>query len=60
MKTTSQQIGVRRCSIRCKTNPEWGTWGVYEDHGLWFDIHGRSGGRILSKSEADKFWEVVP
>lgn len=58
-KTTSQKIKVRACSIRCKTNPEWGTWGVYEDKGSFFEIHGQGGGRVLFKSEADKFWEVV-
>jgi hypothetical protein len=52
-------LPVRRCQIICKTHPEWGTWGVYEDHGGYYDIHGDSGGRILDKSEAVKFWEVV-
>tara|TARA_R110000822_G_scaffold219954_1_gene354037 strand:+ start:369 stop:557 length:189 start_codon:yes stop_codon:yes gene_type:complete len=57
-KTTSEQIKVRACSIICNDHPEWGTWGVTEDCGLWFNIYNR-GGRVLSKSEADKFWSVV-
>lgn len=57
--TTSQQIKVRACSIVCNTNPEWGTWGVMEDKGDWFEILGRAGGRILFKSEADKFWSIA-
>lgn len=55
---TSEQIKVRACSIICNDHPEWGTWGVMEDKGMFFEIHGRSGGRVLSKEEADKFWSV--
>ena len=50
---------VRRTSIFCKTNPEWGTWGIMEDRGSYFCIHGRAGARVLDKSEAEKFWEIV-
>lgn len=57
--TTSQQIKVRACSIICNEHPEWGTWGVMEDCGEWFVIHGRGGSRVLSKDEADRFWSVV-
>lgn len=39
--TTSQQIKVRDCSIVCVDHPEWGTWGVMEDRGGYFEIHGR-------------------
>jgi len=55
---TSEKIRVRACSIECIDHPEWGTWGVMEDRGLWFEIFGKSGGRVLSKMEADKFWRV--
>ena len=58
-KPVSERIVVRSCSIRCVEHPEWGTWGVVEDHGRWFDIRGRGGDRVLFKSECDKFWEIV-
>jgi len=58
MPTTSEKIKVRACSVRCKSNPEWGTFGVMEDRGYYFEIY-NGGSRILSKTEADKFWEVV-
>lgn len=58
--TTSEQIKVRACSIVCTDHPEWGTWGVMEDKGDYFEIHGQSGSRVLFKSEADEFWTVVP
>jgi hypothetical protein len=57
--TTSEKIKVRACSIVCDAHPEWGTWGVMEDRGDWLEIHGRSGSRVLFKSEADQFWSVV-
>ena len=57
--TTSEKIEVRSCSIINKNNPEWGTFGVTEDKGTHFEILGRSGSRVLSKTEADKFWSVV-
>jgi len=56
--STSSQIRVRRSQIYCKDHPEWGTFGVYEDRGDYFEIHGDAGSRILTKSEADKFWAV--
>lgn len=56
--TTSQQIAIRGCSIICNDHPEWGTWGVMEDKGNHFEIYGRSGSRLLYKSEADRFWRV--
>lgn len=55
-----RNLPVRACSIRCKDHPEWGTWGVYEDRGGYYEIHGRSGGRVLDKSEAVQLWEVAP
>lgn len=57
---TSEKITVRNCSIVCNAHPEWGTFGVSEDKGDWFEIYGNDGrgGRILFKYEADKFWTV--
>jgi hypothetical protein len=57
--TTCQQIKVRNCSISCDDHPEWGTWGVMEERDGYFEIQGRSGGRMLDKWEADHFWHVV-
>lgn len=51
-------LPVRACSIYCKEHPEWGTFGVMEDKGGYYDIYGNSGARILDKSEAAKFWGV--
>lgn len=58
-KTTTEKIKVRACSIVCKDHPEWGTWGVMEDKGSFFEIYGRAGGRVLDKDEADRFWHVI-
>lgn len=55
-----RNLPVRRVSIECIDHPEWGTWGVYEDCGGYYVIHGNSGSRVLDKSEAEKFWRVVP
>ncbi len=51
-------LPVRNVSIENIQHPEWGTWGVYEDKGDWYVIHGRAGSRILFKDEAVKFWRV--
>lgn len=53
------RLPVRGCTIRCKVHPEWGTWGVYEDHGAYYDIHSNAGDRVLFKDEAVNDWEVV-
>lgn len=53
-------LPVRAVSIQCKTHPEWGTFGVMEDRGGYYEIHGRGGRRVLSKDEAARFWEVAP
>jgi hypothetical protein len=53
-------IKPRTLSIECIDHPEWGTWGVMEDNGQWFEIYGRSGGRVLHYSEAEQFWRIVP
>lgn len=49
---------IRGISIICINNPEWGTWGVFEDRGSYFEIHGRPGFRVLDKSEALRFWAI--
>lgn len=53
-----KNLPVRRVSIQCKEHPEWGSFGIMEDHGDHYRIFGTGGGRILSKSEAERFWEV--
>ena len=58
---TQQELNglqVRACSIECINHPEWGSWGVMEDQGDWFVIHGRAGSRVLDKMEALKFWQL--
>lgn len=57
--TTTQKIKVRACRIICTEHPEWGTFGVYEDKGDFFEIRGDSGGRALFKSECDRFWSIA-
>jgi hypothetical protein len=59
MKTTTQQIKVRACQIINTAHPDWGTFGVMEDHGYYYAIRGGGGSRVLSKSEADRFWKVL-
>lgn len=60
-KQTSNMLNlpVRKCSIICIDHPEWGTWGVMEDCGGYYEIQGRRGGRVLDKSEAVKFWALA-
>ena len=53
------RLPVGRVSIECIEHPEWGTFGVMQDHGDWYDIRGRSGDRVLHKSEAEASWRVV-
>ena len=55
---TTDQIKVRACQIENIDHPEWGTFGVMEDCGEYYEIFNR-GFRVLFKSEADKFWRVV-
>jgi len=57
--TTTDEIKVRNCMIENIQHPEWGTWGVMEDKGDWYEIRGNSGDRVLHKSEANEFWKVV-
>lgn len=50
--------------IMSMEHPEWGTWRVLRkyDEGIW-EIRGRSGERILSEDEFERFWshtELVP
>ena len=56
---TSEQIKVGATSVQSKQNPEWGTFGVREDHGAYYTIQGDRGQTTLSKSEADRLWEVA-
>ena len=58
LPATEENVKVRACSLICNTNPEWGTWGVYEDRGTHYEIYNR-GHRVLFKDEAAKFWSVV-
>ena len=58
-KYDMQNLPVRACQIINRANPEWGTWGVMEDRGSYYEIHGRGGSRVLSKSEAQTDWRVV-
>lgn len=52
-------LPVRKCQIRSKSSPQWGTFGVMEDNGDSYTIQGDRGTRNLPKSEAVRFWEVV-
>ena len=54
-----RHLPVRSCSIFCKEHPEWGTWGVMEEYPDYYEIVGNSGSRVLFKSEAVRFWDVV-
>lgn len=54
-----ENIVVRGTTIICKDNPEWGTWGIMEDCGDWFEIRNSRGTRVLFKSEFLEHWEVV-
>ncbi len=53
-----QAIKVRGTSLVCVEHPEWGTWGVMEDRGSYFEIHGDAGGRVLDKAEALGHWAI--
>ena len=54
-----KSLPVRACQIECIDHPEWGTFGVYEDRGDYYEIHGEGGGRVLFKDEAEKFWRKI-
>ena len=45
--------------VICKGSPEWGAFKICEDYGLYYDIKSKTGGRVLSKDEAEQFWEVA-
>lgn len=45
--------------IECVDHPEWGTWGISDDHGGYFEIRNERGSRILDKSEARKHWHEI-
>ena len=44
---------------RCIDHPEWGTFGIAEDHGDHFVIRSSRGSSVLDKSEAAKFWDLA-
>jgi hypothetical protein len=48
----------RAVSIECIEHPEWGSFGVSEDRGDYYEIRGARGSRVLSKDEAAKFWRI--
>lgn len=54
-----RNLPVGACQIVCKDHPEWGTWGVTDDHGDWYDIIGDRGGRVLFKTEAERHWALA-
>ena len=54
-----KNLKPRSTSIICTDHPEWGTWGIMENRGDWYEIIGRAGSRILSKDEAVKFWNLA-
>jgi len=54
-----RHLPVRRVSIECTANPEWGTWGVMEDRGLYYEIGNGRGARVLSKDEAAQYWRLA-
>ena len=53
-----ENLKPRATSIICKLNPEWGSFGIMEDKGDYYEIRNGKGARILFKSEAVEFWEV--
>lgn len=59
MNQDMNHLPVRACQIECINHPEWGTFGVYEDRGDWYEIHNRAGSRVLSKAEAVTHWRRV-
>lgn len=54
-----ENIKPRSVSLICIEHPEWGTFGVMEDRGYYFEIHGRGGSRVLSKDECRRFWKLA-
>lgn len=58
MKTTDK-IKVRASQIINVENPNWGSFGVMEDLGEYYEIHGDAGRRTLTKREANAFWKVI-
>lgn len=54
-----RRLKTRRTSIQCIAHPEWGSFGVMEDRGSYYEIAGRSGRRVLEKEEAARHWRQV-
>lgn len=46
----------RHVSVECVEHPEWGTFGLSDDKGAWYDL---MKGRVLFKSEAVTHWRVA-
>lgn len=61
IETAMRNLPVRACSIVCREHPEWGSWGVMEDRGDYYEIHasGGQGGRVLDKAEAVEHWALA-
>ncbi len=57
-KQELENIKVRATSLESIENPEWGTFGVFEDRGGWFVIGNSRGSRVLHKTEALRFWKI--
>lgn len=52
-------LPVRFVSIVCKDHPEWGSFGIMEDKGSFYEIGNSRGGRVLDKEEAAQFWAIA-
>jgi hypothetical protein len=51
------KLPVRQVSIENIKHPEWGAFGIYEDKGDFYEIHGEGGDRVLFKNEMGE-WKV--
>ena len=57
----TNEIKIRKCQIVNNQHQEWGTWGVMEDKGDWYEImNDRGSFRILFKDELENgTWDIV-
>jgi len=58
-KLQQAKASVRKIQIINNDHPEWGTWGISEDNGKWFEIRSMRGDRVLFYSEFEKSWSFV-
>jgi hypothetical protein len=59
MKTlTKNLIKVGQMSIQQKAHPEYGTFGIVKDNGIYLTIRGDRGDSVLHYGEM-RFWNVV-